>query len=479
MRVCELAGRRAGAHRGVQQLRAVQRHVGVFGEAAHHRRARGVVVALEEGQPRARDREVDLQRRRGRARVGAADLLQQGGGGEGVAGLRRRLRPEQPRGDERSGRVVALELRLALRHPALGVLVAAGEEVEVAEHRRRAARREVVVLPDGVAHHLRHPSAHLGPVLARLDADRRAHHQRVLVALVRDRDRRPQLQRERVGLARAAAVVQVREVHALHPQARALAERAVGEQLLRRLHAAREALAQRRQLEIHGLEPGPPDVAGTPVARAPQQRPRLLRLLEAPEQDPDALDQILACELLGHLGALDRGERVLRLAVAPAHVVGAREQQRGLRAPAGLARERREPRAEIGVAGAVGRAGGVDEHVERDRLARVEQPARDPQRVVGRARPAAPHQLGEPQPRGVGADGGHARVDHVAVDRVGEDHVAALRRRRSPTRARAPRPPAADRCRRARSSRRAASAPRARAARAPAPHRRRARSCAR
>ena len=121
---------------------------------------------------------------------------------------------------------------------------------------------------------------------------------------------------------------------------------------------------------------------------------------------------------------LHRGEHRLGRLRPVALRLRARQQQRGRRAGAVVERQLREPRAQLGVAGEHRGAGRLDAERRRHRLARVEQPARDAQRVARLAVGALADEPREPQPRVVRAQHRHRAAHDLAVERVGDAHGA-------------------------------------------------------
>jgi hypothetical protein len=100
--------------------------------------------------------------------------------------------------DQRAEGVVELEVQLGLLVPARRVAVAAGEEARVAAAERRVPGGLVVVRPDGLAQGLRHRGFELRDVVAALEAQQPPQAERERIAVAGERDRRPDLARERV-----------------------------------------------------------------------------------------------------------------------------------------------------------------------------------------------------------------------------------------------------------------------------------------
>ena len=98
------------------------------------------------------------------------------------------------------------------------------------------------------------------------------------------------------------------------------------------------------------------------------------------------------------------------------------EQQRGLGTSAALEGKCGKSAAELDGAGQDGRAGGLDGELDRDRLSRVEQPVRDPQRVVARAVGASLEELGQAKAYLVRSRDGHRLAHDLGVERVRDAH---------------------------------------------------------
>ena len=131
--------------------------------------------------------------------------------------------------------------------------------------------------------------------------------------------------------------------------------------------------------------------------RALQQRAQLVVAAQHPEQRRDAQLQVLEGDVGRLDAALEAREQVVGLREELAAHVAAGQEQPGVDPAAGGHGAACELRAELGVARPQRGSGGLDEQLDVDRRAGVEQPAGHAQCGVGRERPALLHRGGELQ----------------------------------------------------------------------------------
>ena len=250
-------GTRRGARpqRLVDELRGVARHLGGQRGGVAQQSLGARRVALRACRPALRAGDVGhLARERLAAGERRAEALERRGHGGVVAREVVDADVQRAHVDQRAERVLLLEVQLGLREPARRVVVAAGQEADVAEAERRVAGRLVVVGPDGLAERLRHVGLQRRPVLARLERQQAPEAERERVAVAAQRHGRADAAREREGLAGPPDEEQRQGEPLLGHAARLGVEPRLGQHLRQRVGRAAEAVghrgvgdAQRRQ----------------------------------------------------------------------------------------------------------------------------------------------------------------------------------------------------------------------------------------
>ena len=182
------------------------------------------------------------------------------------------------------------------------------------------------------------------------------------------------------------------------------------------------------QVEPERLQPAAPRRVRPASRRAVDRGQRVGGAAQRPEEHRRAELDVREREVLIGEPVLHRGQHRLGRLRPVALRLRARQQQRRRRAGAVVERQLREPRAQLGVAREHRRAGRLDAERRRYRLARVEQPARDAQRVAGLAIGALADEPRELQPRVVRAQHRHRAAHDLAVERVGDAHRPRLDR---------------------------------------------------
>jgi len=145
-----------------------------------------------------------------------------------------------------------------------------------------------------------------------------------------------------------------------------------GEDAGERVDRGRIAVDDRDERQAQRVEPALPARIGRPCLRAVEEVARVLRAIEPPEEDLDALLEVLGRAVLVDDALLGGGEHVLCIREALAHRVGPGQQQHRVQADPLRDRQLGELGAEVGIAGEDGAAGGIDEQLGRDLRARVE-----------------------------------------------------------------------------------------------------------
>ena len=289
------------------------------------------------------------------------------------------------------------------------------------------ARRLVVLRADGVAQHARHVRLEADPVLAALEADEAPQPERERVVVARERHPGQPVAGQPRRLARLPGE---EERHRQAPLGHAAGHRVevgFGEDAGEGVDRGRVAVDDRDERQAQRVEAALPARIGRPRLRAAQEVARLLRAIEPPEEDLDALLQVFGRPIVVDDAVLGGGEHGLGIREALAHGVRPGQQQDGVEADALRDGQLGELSAEVGIAGEEGAAGGVDEQRGRDLGARVEQPPRHAHRVVDGQRVPRPDLLGEPEAQRPAAQLAQPLADDLAVERMRETDLGAGR----------------------------------------------------
>ena len=170
------------------------------------------------------------------------------------------------------------------------------------------------------------------------------------------------------------------------------------------------------------------------AGRAPRGGPLehvlcLVRAPEAKQQDVQSLRHVL--ERVGVTGGarLDVGQRRLGIGEAAADRVGARQEEARAQPYAGVHGALREFGPQRRIAGQVGGGRRIKEQCGWHELTGIGDEPRGTERIIGRQRLAGLDRLGESQAQQPAAQHRHLGANHLAVHRVGDAHLGAVRRR--------------------------------------------------